>query len=390
MKIFGPKRIYLDYASTTPVLPAVKKEMDRFFIDSFHNPSSIYKEGVEAKKFLENFRTKVARIIGVSQRDIVFTASGTESINLALLGIFEESKKTINKPHIIISAIEHPAVKESAKEAVRRGAEVSIVPVDASGLVSIDEISKIIRPETVLVSVMLANNEIGVIEPVSRISRMVHEYRKKNNSKFPYIHTDASQAGNYIKINLPALGVDLLTLDGSKIYGPKGVGVLVVRPDVSLSPIVFGGGQERGLRSGTENLAVIAGFTKAFELADLDRGKEVERLNKIKLYFIDRIKSSLPKATVNTPEENSLPNIVSVSMVGMLAEFVAIKLDLMGIMVSTGSSCGNVKGSGGTETVVALGQGELRDSTIRFSFGRSTTKALVEKALTSFIKIVEK
>ena len=389
MSLFKSKRVYLDYASTTPVLPEVKKAMEKYLSKDFYNPSAIYTEAVQVKKELESMRTRVAKIIGVKSKEIYFVGSGTESVNLALLGVFEKSKEIIEKPHIIISAIEHPAVKESAKEIIRRGGEVTIIFADEFGRISPQEVLTSIKSNTVLISIMLANNEVGTIEPISKISRLVAEYKKKNDTLYPFIHTDASQATNYIKIYAPSIGVDLITLDGSKIYGPKGVGVLVVKSNVFLQPIIFGGGQERGLRSGTENVAQIAGFTKAFEIADKDREEEVKRLEIIKNKFIKELKESLPEIIINTPEEGSLPNIVSVSMKDMLAEFVAIKMDLKGFLISTGSACGSNKGASGTETLVGMSKGELKESTIRFSFGRFTKMSDADQALRAFVQIMQ-
>lgn len=379
----------MDYASTTPVLPVVKKAMDKYLSQDFYNPSAIYEEGNKVKAELDRMRTSVARLVGVKSKDIYFTGSGTESINLAVLGVFEKAKEKIARPHIIISAIEHPAVKESVKEIVRRGGEVTIVFVDEEGRVSSQEILSSIKPNTVLVSIMLANNEIGTIEPISKISRLVAEYKKKNDTIYPFVHTDASQAANYIKIYAPSLGADMITIDGSKIYGPKGVGVLVVKSNVLINPIIFGGGQERGLRSGTENVAQIVGFTKAFEMADKDREDESKRLEIIKTKFINDLKKYLPEIIINTPAKDSLPNIVSVSKSGMLAELVAIKMDLKGFLVSTGSACGSNKGASGTETLVGMGKGELKESTIRFSFGRGTKMSDVDRASRVFVQIMQ-
>src|ERR1035437_8503202 len=340
MSLFKPKRIYLDYASTTPVLPEVKKVMDKYLSKDFYNPSAIYKEATEVKREINESRTSIARILGLKNKDIYFTGSGTESINLAILGIFEQTRSKIEKPHIIISSIEHLAVKESAKEVERRGGEVTVVNVDENGRVSPQEVLNSIKTNTVLVSIMLANNEVGTIEPISKISRLINEYKKKHGTIFPFMHTDASQAVNYHKVYMPSLGVDMMTLHGSKIYGPKGIGILAKRPYVELQPIIFGGGQENGLRSGTENVAQIIGFARALEIAEKDREKESIRIEKFQEKFIKEIKKYLPEAIINTPEIDKLPNIVSVSMQGMLAEFVAIKLDLAGFLVSTGSACG--------------------------------------------------
>lgn len=388
-KPFKNKRIYLDYAATTPLSHQVLKAMTPYLHKNYFNPSAIYKEGKEMRTILEQCRIDVAKVLEVSSKDIVFTASGTEADNLALLGTFEASRGTISSPHIIISAIEHPGIKETAKEIVRRGGRVTTVSVDENGMVNPEEIFQAITNETVLVSIMLASNEIGVIEPISKISRLIKEYRRKHDTKFPYMHTDASQAVNYIRMSVPQHGVDMLTLDASKMYGPKGIGMLIVRPGIHLHPIMFGGGQEKGLRSGTESLALIVGFKESLHLANLDREKETKRLNPLKDYFISEIEKRIPNVIINTPKENTLPNIISISIPNMLAEFVAIQLDTKGFMVSTGSSCGNIKDKGGTETMVALGREDLRESTLRFSLGRSTTKKDLNMAILAFEKIMQ-
>lgn len=388
MSMFSPKKIYLDYAATTPVLREVRKEMEKYFSKDFYNPSSIYGEGVRMKKDLEFFRTRIARILETAHKDIIFTGSGTESDNLAILGVFEAAKGKIEKPHIIISTIEHPGVKEAAKEVIRRGGEVTEIKVDQNGLIDPKEIIENIKDSTVLVSIILASNEIGTIEPISKIGRLIKEYRKNKNSIYPFFHSDGSQAANYIRVTLPSLSLDLLTLDASKIYGPKGIGLLVLRPGVLIHPIIFGGGQERGLRSGTESLALISGFTYALEIVNKSRDKEAERLNGLKENFIKELKNNIPNIIINTPED-SLPNIISVSYKEMLAEFVAIKFDAEGIMVSTGSSCGNIKDSGGTSSMVALGKPELRESTIRFSLGKFTKKKDLIKTIKIFKRIMQ-
>jgi cysteine desulfurase len=349
MSLFKKKRIFLDYAGGKD------------------NPAGIYEEGVKAKKKLEEARTKIARVLGVQARDIVFTSGGTEADNLALLGVFEKAREKISKPHFIISSIEHPAIKECAKEIIRRGGEATVVLAE-DGVISAQSVMKAVKENTVLISIMLANNESGAIQPVSKIARLVNEYKKAEQTKFPYLHTDASQAGNFLSLNISSLGVDLLTLDASKVGGSKGAGLLVVRPLVELSPIIFGGGQERGLRSGTENISAITAFAEALKEAQDDRESESERLEKLKTIFIAEIKKSLPQAIINTPEKNSLPNIVSVSFPNLLHEFMAIKLDERGICVSTGSSCDANKD-------------EEEKEALRFSFGRETSRQDVLEAI---------
>ncbi len=382
------KRIFLDYASSTPVLPEVKKVMEKYLEKDFYNPSAIYEEGVKLRTELNNFRKEIARILHVTAKDIIFTSGGTESNNLAVLGIFEAFRGKIEKPHFIVSSIEHSAILETVKEIERRGGEVSIISVNEEGFVSAEEVIKNLKETTVLVSIILSNNEIGTIEPISRIGRKIKEYRKKQNSSYPYFHTDASQAANYLSLDVTSLSVDLMTIDGSKIYGPKSSGLLVVRPNVLIRPIIFGGGQENGLRSGTENLFLISGLAKAISIANNDREKERERLNSLKLFFIDEIVKKFPNLIINTPKENSLPNIVSISFPGQIGEFIAIKLDQQGIMVSTGSSCGIFKDIGASETIKAIGKKDLAESTIRFSFGRETTKKNLEKVIKSLEKVL--
>jgi cysteine desulfurase len=366
--------------------------MERYWADAFHNPSSLYAEGVCRRKELEAYRAKVARLLGAGQRDVIFTSGGTESDNLAIIGAFEafRLKNPGKRGHLIISAVEHPAVREAAQEIKRRGGDVSVVEVDEDGRVNPQSVSKYLRADTYLVSVMLANNEIGTIEPIAKIGRLIRAERKKNESHYPYFHTDASQGANYIKLEAEVLHVDMLTLDGSKIYGPKGVGILLVRGDVSIRQIVWGGGQEFGLRSGTESLALIAGFTKALEIADRDRVKEFQRLSVLRNHFIDTIEKSLPDALINAARTEALPNIVSVSIPDTIGEVLLLDLDRRGVMVSVGSACSGPSKEGGSQVIRALGRPELSESTLRFSFGRSTTKRDVERALNIFLQVVRR
>jgi cysteine desulfurase len=392
MRLFGNQnnsaRIFLDYAASTPILPEVKKEMEKYQYDYFHNPSAIYKEGTILRAAITNYRKEVARLLHASYKDIIFTSGGTEANNQALLGIFEAVREKIKKPHFIISSIEHSAISEAAKEIEKRGGEVAILSVDEYGKVNPEDLKRLLKNETVLVSVMLANNEIGTVEPISKIARIIKEFRKEKNSEYPYFHSDASQGANYLNLDITSLGVDLLTLDGSKIYGPKSIGILLARQSVLIKPIIFGGGQERGLRSGTENVALISGFTKALNIAQSEKGIEKNRLDKLKRCFIEEIKNNFPNVIINTPIEESLPNIVSISIPNQIGEFLAIKLDQEGIMISTGSSCGIFKDIGGSITVKSIGKEDLAESTLRFSFGRGTTEKDLKKTLQILKKIL--
>ena len=389
MNWFKKKRIFLDYASATPLLPEVKKVMERYWSKDFYNASGIYEESLLVKKKIEESRTSVARTLGLTSSGIVFTASGTESDNLAILGAFESARKSIKKPHIIVSAIEHPAVMSSALEVERRGGELSILDVDEYGKVSPEALRKLLKENTFLVSIGLANNEIGIIEPLAKVGRIIREYRKNNESEYPYLHSDASQAPSYLSLNLESLQTDLMTLDGAKIYGPKGIGVLALRKSVKIHPVIFGGGQEGSRRSGTLSPSLVSGFALALHIAQKDMEKESRRLETLRKYFIEEIERRLPSAVINGFKDKSLPNIVSVSLPNTLSEFVLLKLDKEGVMASPGSVCSLDGITSGSSVIRALGKSELAESTIRFSFGRPTTKKDIEKALNIFCRIAK-
>jgi cysteine desulfurase len=352
MNLFSKNRINLDYD----------------YASGGDNPSAIYKEGVEAKNFLENARTKIARVLGVQSKEVVFTSGGTESNNLAILGVFEKAKEKISKPHIIISSLEHTTILECTKEVVRRGGEVTIIEPTEKNKIDPQDILKAIKGNTVLVSIVYANSDIGLIQPIHKISRLINNYRKDKNSKFPFFHTDASQASGYLPIQISSLGVDMMTLDASKIYGPKGTGLLVVKQNVLLYPILFGGGQENGLRSGTESIDSINKFAQALVQSTERRTDEYQRVLSLKKYFVKEVIKNIPSAVINGDLEDTLPNIVSLTLPNQLAEFIAIKLDQRGIMVSVGSSCDSKKR-------------EIEKEAIRFSFGKETTIAQLRKTI---------
>ena len=387
------ERIFLDYASATPVLPEVKRVMEKYDSELFHNSSAIYQEGVRVKQEVEDYRAKVANMVGAGAKEIIFTASGTESVNLAILGVFEEAKEIVNKPHLIISSIEHPAVVRAAEEVVRRGGELSILDVDEEGVISFERLKKLLKKNTVLVSIGLANSEIGTIQPLSKVGRFLKEERKKRNppagGQYPLLHTDASAAPSYLNTNIETLQCDLMTLDGSKIYGPKGVGILALRRGVSIHPLIFGGNQEKGRRAGTVNPGAIAGFSKALEIAIRDREREGTRLESLRQRFINHVIKRVPQAIVNGSSEFHLPNIVSISIPGILAEFLLLKLDVHGILVSVGSACSLDERESGSPIIEALGKKELKESSIRFSFGRFTTEKELKKAVETFCRLAQ-
>lgn len=361
--------------------------MERFWSKDFYNPSAIYLEGLRAKEAVRDSRLKVARLTGVSTAGIIFTSGGTEANNLAILGAFNKALESIERPHLIVSTIEHSSIIATAHELLRRGGEVSFLEVSEDGRVSPEALKNLLRENTFLVSLSLANGEIGTIEPLAKVGRVIREYRKKCQSLFPYLHTDASQAANYLDLNLESLQADLLTLDSSKIYGPKGVGALVLRRGVALLPIVFGGQQEGGRRAGTENPALVTGFAKALEIAVRDRRAETRYLEACRQVFIKEVRESLPEAVINGSDSYHLPNIVNISLPGTISELVVLKLEKEGILASVGSACSYDERENGSPVIAALGREDLMSSSLRFSFGRGSGLKDIKKGTQIFCRV---
>ncbi|MDQ5968901.1 MAG: Aminotran 5 protein [Patescibacteria group bacterium] len=388
MKNKNKKRIFLDYASVTPVDKKVVAKMEQIQKATFANPSALYREALVAKDLLLEAREKIAQKIHAQKGEIIFTSGGTESNNLSLLGVFEKYKTKKFVPHFITITTEHPAILEVFKEIERRGGEITILPVGEDGIVSLKELRESVKNNTVLVSVSYVNNEIGTIQPIHSIARAIKDFRQKNNTVFPYLHTDACQAGLYLSLDVLKLGVDLMTLDGIKMYGPRSSGILYIKSGVEIHPIVFGGGQERGLRSGTENVAGALGLSLAFEIADKMRDKESLRLSKIQDYGIDKILKTFPGATLNGGREYRLPNNINICFPGLDAEFAVISLDVAGISASYSSSCRTLKEDSSSYVVESLGKKDCSKSSLRFSFGRETKKSDIDMLITSLKKIV--
>lgn len=382
--MIGKRHIYLDHASTTPLDRRVRRIMLRL-LRHFANPSALYEGGQIAKKYLKEARIKTARVLSARPEEVIFTASGTESDNLALFGIFEAAKKTIAKPRFISTNIEHPAILETLEEIEKRGGEVILVPVEQNGIVSVKEIERQINDRTVLVSVMYANNEIGTIQPIKEISRML---KTKCAGTYPYLHTDASQAPNYLSVDTRRLGVELMTLDGSKIYGPKGVGALFIKSGTVIEPIIFGGGQEFGLRSGTENVPAIVAFAEALAIASEEREKESRRLHLLQKHCFKWIEENKPAWRINGDLEKRLPNNLNVCIGGLDAEFAVIKLAEKGIDCSYASACLTRAEENQSYVIEALGKNECAGSSLRFTFGRSTTKRDIKKLLATLADLV--
>lgn len=377
------REIYLDHAATTYVLPEVKREMEKYFIEEFGNPGSVHSAGLRAKATLDKARAKVAKIIGADRKEIIFTGSGTESINLAIKGVSRALKRAGKGNHIIASKIEHHAVLDSCKYLEKKeGFEVSYLDVDKYGLVSLKELENAIKPETILLTIIYANNEIGTIQPIKAIAKIA----KRHNILF---HADACQAGCALDINVKNLGVDLMTLNGSKIYGPKGIGMLYLKKGTPIEPIIHGGGQEFGLRSGTENVPGIAGFSKALEICQKDRGEEAKRLVALRDYFIKELLRRIPATVLNGHPTKRLPNNVNVSVLNVEGESILLKLNEFGIYASSGSACTS-KDLDPSHVITATGRPyEVAHGSLRFSLGRKTTKKDIDFVLATLPKIVK-
>jgi cysteine desulfurase len=374
------KRIYLDYAATTPTHPEVVSEMLPFFSDKFGNPSSIHSFGQEARAAVERAREQVAGLINSNPDEIIFTSSGTESNNFALYGVAyaNESKGK----HIITSKIEHHALLEPCHFLAKKGFQVTYLPVDKYGFVSPEDVRMAITDKTILVSIMHANNEIGTIEPIENISQSIRHAT--------YFHTDAVQTVGSIPVDVDKLGVDLLSMSSHKLYGPKGVGALYVRKGTKVEPYLRGGAQERNRRASTENVAGIVGFGKACELAKKELKTSMEEIAGLRDKLLNGLMQRIPEAVLNGHPELRLPKNVNLSIKNVEGESMLLNLDLEGIAASTGSACS----SGSLEpshVLLAIGQSHmLAHGSIRFTLGRYTTEEEINKVLEVFPNIVDR
>lgn len=391
------KRIYLDYAATTPLDKKVLNSMKPYFQKDYYNPSSIYKEGVQIKNKLNEAKASVAKILNAQKSDIIFTASGTESVNLSLRGVVEAYRKTNPEkmPHIITSVIEHGAVLETCRFLeMEAKAEVTYLPVSEEGKIKLLDIENALRPETILISVMYANNEIGTIEPIKEISRRIKLWKiskKRDVDQYPFFHCDASQAANYCTLDREKLGIDMMTLDGHKIYGPKGVGLLYIKKYIPCDSIIFGGGQENGLRPGTENVPAIIGFAKALEIAERIKEKESLRLTVLRDYFFEEIKKIIPEIRINGSLSDRLPNNINFCIPNVNAEFLVLELDAKGISCASLSSCENLNDESISYVIKSLPQGkECARSSIRLSMGRGTSKKDLKKVIKILPDLIKK
>jgi len=377
-------KTYLDYAATTPCDPKVVRAMWGFLKKEFGNPSSIHNFGQRASMAMGGARQNLAEFLGCESEEIVFTGSATEADNLAIFGTVKAVK--ITKPHVITSQIEHPAVLESCRELEKRGAEVTYLPVGKEGIVEVSELKKALKPDTVLVSIMYANNEIGTIQPIAEIGALI----KKTNPKTLF-HTDAVQAANFLDCDVKKLGVDLLTLSGHKIYGPKGIGALYVKRGTPIIPVIYGGGHERGLRSGTENVAGIVGLGQAIKEIQNPKSKiQNIRIRQFRDKLIKTILKIIPASRLNGSLIQRLPNNVNISFDGAEGEAIVVALDQKGIAASTGSACS----SGSLEpshVLMSLGLSEeTAHGSLRLTLGKYNTVKDIEKVIRVLPVVIQK
>jgi cysteine desulfurase len=441
-KIKNNKRIYLDYAATTPLDLAVKRAMEPYFSEKFGNPGSLHWLGQEASAAVFEARRQIASAVGVDYKNIIFTGSATEANNLALRGVvkgmmnneygiknknFQIHNSKFIIPKVIVSAIEHESILTTARDLEGEGIEIVVIPVDKEGTVNLKKLAAALDERTVLISVMYANNEVGTIQPISKIAEIVSDFRKQMAngkwqmageksighkpyaiSPWPLLHTDAVQAFQYLNCNMNELGVDLMTISAHKIYGPKGVGALCAREGLrvqglgvreneyiktlnakrsTLYPQTTGGGQEWGMRSGTENVPNIVGFGKAVELAAKRRAQSANGVRALRDYLWVGIKKIYPSATINGSTDNRLPNNLNIYFPGKKAEELLIALDLVGVAVSAGAAC-SARSLEPSYVLEAMGFDHERCSgSLRFTLGKFTKKIEITNALKILKKI---
>lgn len=370
------KSIYLDYAAATPLDPTVLAAMKPFLELEFYNPSATYLAGKRVEQTLETARSEVARALGSRPAEIVFTAGATEANNLAIQGVM----RGFPGSEALCSAVEHESVLAPTKIFKNR-----IIPVNSGGMVDVAKLQKMIGDETVLISVMYVNNEIGTIQSLKEIAtilRQVRSERSKVDNKLPiYLHSDAAQAANYLDLHVARLSVDLMSINGGKIYGPKQSGVLFVRTGVRLQPLILGGGQEFGLRSGTENVAGAVGFGQALKNAQELRKVESGRLKKLRYFFANQLQKTIPSAVINGSSTHMAPHILNITIPGIDNERVMMELDEAGVMCAVGSACS----AGSTEpshvlSAIGLSKDQARSS-LRFSLGRASSESQTRTTL---------
>lgn len=378
------RSIYMDHAAATPVDKKVMSAMQPYFSEVFYNPSAIYLAARGVKQDIAKARSTVAVLLGAKPNEIIFTAGGTEANNIAINGVMQRHPST----ECIIAATEHESVRQAANSYKSKIADVT-----KDGIVALEQLQTLISPKTTLISVAYANSETGTVQPLYEIAAIVQKERlarKKAGNTLPlYFHTDASQAACYLDLNVHRLGVDMLTINGGKMYGPKQSGALFVKTGLSLSPLIFGGGQESNIRSGTENVPAIMGLSTAFQLARKDYKTESKRLQSLQKYFIDKLENTIPTIIINGSIKHRLPNNVHITIPGIDNERVLMELDERGIICATGSAC-SASSEEPSKALMAMGVGKQEiQSSLRFTMGKTTTKQDIDFVIQVLREIIE-
>jgi cysteine desulfurase len=372
--------IYMDHSATSPVDPEVFEAMKPYFVDNFGNASTLYSLGRDARKAMEAAREQVASLIGAKPEEVIFTSGGTESDNIAIKGTAYRLKNKGN--HIITSAIEHPAVRETCKYLEKNGFEVTYLPVYEEGIVRVSDLEDAITDKTILITIMHANNEIGTIQPIAEIGKIARENKI-------YFHTDAVQTVGKIPVKVEEMNVDMLSLSAHKVYGPKGIGALYVKKGVRLEPIIHGGGHEKGLRPGTENVSGIVGLGKACELAEKNLLEDTKYITNLRDKLIDGILNSIEQSYLDGHRTKRLPNNVNLRFTGIEGESLVLHLDSKGVAASTGSACSS-KSLEPSHVLIALGLEHVEaHGSLRLTLGKENTEEEVDYVITAVKEVVE-
>ena len=377
------KTVYLDHAAATPMDKEVLALMQSYFAEDFFNPSADYAAARRVRRALDDARSKIAYWLGAQANEIIFTAGGTEANNLAIHGVMADYPNA----KLLLSAVEHESVRQPAEQYARQE-----IPVDKTGRIDLTAAEKLIDDQTVLVSVMYANNEIGSVQPIRQLSGLmdkVRAFRRSRNQSLPLLlHVDACQAVNYLDLHVKRLGVDLMTINGGKIYGPKQSGALYVARNVGLKPIISGGGQERNLRSGTENVAADIGLAAALDIAQSKRAEETLKTEALREYFITELENNFKDVVINGSRRFRLANNVHATFPGQDNESLLIGLDQKGVMAAAGSAC-NASKEESSHVLLAMGLSDaLARASLRFSLGRTTTKADIDHTIAALSGLI--
>jgi cysteine desulfurase len=377
------KQIYLDYAAATPMDKRVSAAMRPYFSDNFYNPSATYLAATKVHKDLEAARAKIAQWFGARPSEIVFTAGGTEANNLAIHGVM----RNYPEGNLVVSSIEHDAVLAPASDYMHK-----LAPVSGEGIVDLQKLNKLINDKTVLVSIMYANNEVGSIQPIRDVALLlqsVRKHRQKAGNKLPILlHTDACQAANYLDLHAARLGADLMTINGGKLYGPKQSGALYVKAGLQLSPLIQGGRQEGGMRSGTENVPACVGLAEALNIAQSTRQYEVKRLQALQRYFIELVQKEIPTAVINGSLKHRLPNNIHLTIPGQDNERLLFALDEASILAAAGSAC-SASDDEPSHVLRAMGINDKdAQASLRFTLGRKTTKTDIARTVRTLASLI--